>query len=274
MNKWIKRIYIGVGMEIMRFSDEDAEELFVEKGFGGGIEMVEINGLSVKIIAEKAQDSDSILLVFVHGAPGTWDAFKTFVVDEELMDRARIVAYDRPGYGGSGEKAMPGIQEQANILKEIVDLYGLRRNILVGHSYGGPIAGKVLLNTGRESDAAIMIAPLIDPASEPLHWYSYFSYWKLTSWLLPSELVVAGSEKFAHSEELELMQKEWMGAKSSFIHVHGLEDVLAPGKENIEFSKSNIPQQHLKTIVFPGKGHLIIWTDFELMKEIILKTLD
>ena len=114
----------------------------------------------------------------------------------------------------------------------------------------------------------IMIAPLIDPISEPLHWYSYFSYWKLTSWLLPSELVVAGSEKFAHSHELELIRDQWQYAKCPIIHVHGLEDGLAPGKENIDFSIKHIPSKKLRTITYLDKGHLIIWTDFDLMKNI------
>jgi len=287
MKKWIRRIYIGffvfvvlvlvvinIGMDTMRFTDEDAYSYFQERNFDGVIQDIEVNGRSVKIVAEDEQSSDSILLVLVHGAPGTWDAFKEFVTDRDLMDRTRIVAYDRPGYGGSGSEAMPSIQEQADILNEIVGLFGLKRNILVGHSYGGPIIGKVGLEAKNKIDVAIMIAPLIDPESEPLHWYSYFSYWKLTSWLLPSELVVAGSEKFAHSSELELMEDQWQNAECQFIHVHGLEDGLAPGKENIAFSKSKIPEENLETVVYDDKGHLLIWTDFELMKDIMLKAID
>ncbi len=287
MKKWIRRIYIGlfvfvilvivavnIGMDTMQFTDEDAMEYFQKRKFEGIIENKVVNGRSVKIISENKQESDSILLVFVHGAPGTWDAFKEYMTDPDLMDRSRVVAYDRPGYGGSGAEAMPSIQEQADILDEIVRLHGLKRNILVGHSYGGPISGKVGLESENNIDATIMIAPLIDPESEPLHWYSYFSYWKLTSWLLPSELVVAGSEKFAHSKELDLMKDQWQNAKDQFIHVHGLEDGLAPGKENIEFSKRHIPKENLETIVYDDKGHLIIWTEFEMMKDIILKTID
>ncbi len=258
----------------MRFTDIEAIEYFEERGFEGDIKNIMINGRSIKIIAEKPQDSDSVLLVFVHGAPGTWDGFKKYVTDRDLRDRARIVAYDRPGYGGSGTEAMSNIQEQSDILKKILKLYGLKRNVLVGHSYGGPIVGQVGLDEDSNTDAAIMIAPLIDPVNEPLRWYSYFSYWKLTSWSLPPELVVAGVEKFAHSHELTLMKDQWQNANCSFVHVHGLKDGLAPGKENIAFLKKHIPNQYLETITYNDKGHLIVWTDYALMKAIIIKTID
>jgi len=287
MKKWIKRIYIGllilvtfilvamnIGMGAMKLTDAEIREYFAEIGFSGTIENVDIDGHKIKIISEAPEASDSILLMFVHGAPGSWDAFKDYLTDEDLHSKSRVVAYDRPGYGGSESDAMPSIQDQSHILKEIIKLYGLKKNVLVGHSYGGPIVGLAGLGNAKSADAVIMIAPLVDPVSEPLHWYSYFSYWKLTSWLLPDELVVAGSEKFAHSTELELIQDQWKYANCPIIHVHGLEDGLAPGKENIDFSIKHIPSQKLKTITYEDKGHLIIWTDYELMKDIIIQTLD
>ena len=150
----------------------------------------------------------------------------------------------------------------------------MKKTVLVGHSYGGPIVGLVGLDTTVKTDAVIMIAPLIDPVSEPLHWYAYFSYWNLTSWLLPSELVVAGSEKFAHSSELKKLENQWRRADCTFVHVHGLKDGLAPGQENIDFSKKNIPEENLELHIYDEKGHLLIWTDYKLMRDIIIRTLD
>lgn len=286
MKKWLKRlslvfmsllilllVAIHWGMSTMRFSDEEAEILFEERGFDGEVLVRDILDTKVKLVIEKEEVEDSVLLVFVHGAPGTWDAFKDYMIDPELYRHARIIAYDRPGYGGSTEEAMPGIEAQADILEELIKEYGLKKNVLIGHSYGGPIVGKVGAKSGRGQDEVIMIAPLIDPQNEPLFWYSYFSYWKLTSWLLPRELVVAGTEKFAHAEELKLMREDWNAAQCQFTHVHGLKDGLAPGRENVDFAVQNIPKGHLDTIVYNDKGHLVIWTDYTLMKEIILSKL-
>ena len=287
MKKWINRLLVGivvliiiiitvvnVGMSAMELSDEDTNSYFEEKAFEGLIETVEINNRKVKVISDLPQDSDSILIVFIHGAPGSWDAFKEYLTDKDISQNARVIAYDRPGYGGSDKTAMPGIAEQTEILKEIIKRNQLEKTILVGHSYGGPIAGMAGLDKELDVDAVIMIAPLVDPMSEPIFWYSYFSYWKLTSWVLPSNLVVAGSEKFAHSNELKKMQPQWHDANTSFVHVHGMKDALAPGKENIAFSRANIPEDKLETIVYDDKGHLVIWTEYHLMKEIIVKAIE
>lgn len=285
MKKWFKRVLLGllillllviivvnVGIKTMRFTDLEAEAYFEERGFEGRIDTININGRDVKIVSDMPEESDSILLIFVHGAPGTWDAFKEYVTDEDLNSRGRIVSIDRPGYGGSGHRAMPSISEQSEIVKEIIRRFELKRNILIGHSYGGPIVASAGLDL--DADAVIMIAPLVDPDNEPLFWYSYFSYWKLTSWLLPSELVVAGSEKFAHAKELEKMEDKWQEAKGQFVHIHGLEDALAPGKENLAFSNRQIPKQNLRTVVYDDKGHLVIWTDYDLMKQEILRAIN
>jgi len=286
MKKWIRRIGIALivllglvlllahgGMYFMQFSDAKAQAFFEEHGFQGKIEYLTVGGRKVKVVVEDATPEDSILLVFVHGAPGSWDAFKKYMVDSELYSRTRVVSYDRPGYGGSGREAMPGIQDQAEVLKEIIRHYDLAETILVGHSYGGPIAGYCALHPDLNIRAAIMIAPLIDPVSEPIFWYSYFSYWEWSSWLLPNTLQVAGSEKFAHAEELATIEDQWASATDKIIHVHGLEDALAPGAENVDFSKQHIPESNLELVVYPEKGHLIIWTAYGLMKAIILSTL-
>ena len=286
MKKWLKRIVFGllillvvvlgflhIAMGLFRFSDDKAFKLFEKSGFEGQVEMLEIEGTQVKVVAQKARSTDSILMVFVHGAPGSWDAFKNYVVDREIFEKARIISYDRPGYGGSSNDAMPGIADQANILNGIIDKYRLNKVVLVGHSYGCPIAAKAAFQNDLGIEAVVMIAPLIDPDNEPLFWYSYFSYWKFTSWLLPGDLVVAGSEKFAHANELAKMKEDWNKASFPIHHIHGLKDILAPGKENVSFSEKYIPKDKLLTTIYPDKGHLIIWTEYDLMKGILLEIL-
>lgn len=287
MKKWFKRLVwlfltlliiilllVNVGMRMMRYSDSDILTFLKENNTKASIEYLDFNEQRIRVVSEDAEENDSILLVFVHGAPGSWDAFKDYLVDEDLKSKARIVTYDRPGYGGSKNIAMPGIIEQAEALQYLIKHYALKKTVLVGHSYGGPIAGYLTQNYSLNIEAAILIAPLLDPISEPLHWYSYFSYWKMTSWLLPSELRIAGSEKFAHAKELNKIKDNWKLVASKIIHVHGLEDSLAPGKENIDFSNQNIPSEYLETIEYLDKGHLIIWNEYQKMKNIIIEQLN
>src|SRR4051812_3092391 len=40
-------------------------------------------------------------LLFIHGSPGSWTAFKPYLKDTALLKRYRLVAIDRPGFGYS-----------------------------------------------------------------------------------------------------------------------------------------------------------------------------
>ena len=40
-------------------------------------------------------------IFFVHGTPGSWDAFEKYLKDKELLHKFRLVSIDRPGFGYS-----------------------------------------------------------------------------------------------------------------------------------------------------------------------------
>jgi hypothetical protein len=71
--------------------------------------------------AETGSDTNQLVL-FVHGAPGSWDAYMKYLGDTALMHRAQLVSVDRPGYGKSGfGEAVTSIEEQAAMIKPILD---------------------------------------------------------------------------------------------------------------------------------------------------------
>jgi pimeloyl-ACP methyl ester carboxylesterase len=79
-------------------------------------------------------------LVLLHGigsASDSWDRqFEDFARDY------RVVAWDAPGYGGSGDLAMetPGAADFADALDRLLGALGIERCHLLGHSLGALIA--------------------------------------------------------------------------------------------------------------------------------------
>ena len=39
-------------------------------------------------------------VLFIHGSPGSWEAWQDYLADPELSSRAHLLAIDRPGFGG------------------------------------------------------------------------------------------------------------------------------------------------------------------------------
>lgn len=111
-------------------------------------------------------------LVLIHGASGNARDF-TFGLTALLRDRYRVTAFDRPGLGWSGRgkathdrlftTAAESPAEQAALLQAASDQLGLRRPIVLGHSYGGAVA--LAWGLSRPSDTAALV--LLSAVSTP-----------------------------------------------------------------------------------------------------------
>jgi len=76
-------------------------------------------------------------LVLLHGQPGLGSDWHQVI--ERLPDGLRAVALDRPGHGASTQAA-GGFAVSASAVLADLDARGVRRAVLVGHSYGGGVA--------------------------------------------------------------------------------------------------------------------------------------
>src|SRR5438046_2652762 len=74
-------------------------------------------------------------LFFVHGSPGSWNVFKRYLQDKDLLQRYRMIAVDRPGFGYSEFNDAKNLDDQAKILGFL--LHAIQNNkpiFLIGHS--------------------------------------------------------------------------------------------------------------------------------------------
>lgn len=105
--------------------------------------MLKVNGRTVHAHIE-GRGPDVILL---HGASGSTRDF-TFDIVDRLAPRYRVVAFDRPGLGYSERLHARGESpaEQAAHLDAAAAQLGVRRAVVLGHSYGAAVAMAWALN--------------------------------------------------------------------------------------------------------------------------------
>ncbi len=217
----------------------------------------------------RASTKENPLLVFIHGAPGSWDAFKTFLLDDRLADEYSMISIDRLGYGESDRGNYASIQDQTKMLHTILENYPTQDLIMVGHSYGAPIAA-TYESIYQDASALVLLAPVVDPDNERLFWFAYPAHWKLTRWMFPDWIKVSTMEKFKHAEELVGIRHIWSQLNKPIIHVHAEDDWIAPGKENISFLKRNVKDEFLIQEIRENKGHLIPWNDYDFIVKTFL----
>lgn len=230
-----------------------------------------INGYNIRYIETGLKNNDAPLLVFIHGAPGSLGDFKSYLADADLVSHFKLISVDRIGYGYSDYgKAEVDIQKQATIISNLIHKkYTSSKTIVIGYSYGGPIAAHIA-SKNDNINGLVMCAPLNDPENEPMKWYSRFSYTKLAMALFPDFINVASKEKMSHSKELKKILPIWPSITCPTLHIHGSQDGIAPFNANVEFSKKQLTNSDLKFIIGDDFGHMLIWNKAAMIKKGII----
>jgi pimeloyl-ACP methyl ester carboxylesterase len=99
-----------------------------------------------------APASETVLLL--HGQPGAardWEA-----VIEALPPRLTALAVDRPGWDGT---AAGGLRRNGEAALASIDALGVRRAVVVGHSFGAAVAAWLAVHHGERVAELVLIAP-------------------------------------------------------------------------------------------------------------------
>lgn len=230
----------------------------------------EDSGLRIRSIHTKKPDN-TVNLVFLHGSPSSLSAWSHYVKDSTLLSKANLYAIDRPGYGYSGfGKALVSIEDQGEVMSNLINHYQLDNVIVVGTSYGGPLAARIAA-INKNIKAVMMVSPAIDPEQEKYIWQSKFTQWWLTRWLVPTGYRVAGDEKTTHAVELKKLEKDWDNVTVPVVHIHGDTDDIVPFG-NINYSKKVF--KNIEVIEIRDKGHEIAWRNPEIVMPYLFQLIE
>lgn len=232
----------------------------------------EVANANVRYIQTGDTQQQDVIL-FVHGAPGSADAYYRYLKDDALLNQFLMVTVDRLGYGDSEKnRAEPSIIKQSESLEPIINKYTSKgkRVFLVGHSYGGPIVAKLAMDMSTDVKGIMLLAPAIDPENEKMFWFSKLGKTAPTSWITPKAMKVATVEKFAHVEALEAIADDWHMIHQPVIYMHGDNDMIAP-YANLDFARRKLINADTSFITIKGENHFLPWKQYDLVKENLFK---
>lgn len=251
-------------------SDEQLRKVFEARQVAVQIQTYFVGGRLLRYAATGKPDNP--LVIFVHGAPGSLDAFADYLTDPELLQHFYLISVDRPGFGASGYgDALTSIAGQAAMLSPLLRLnHHHQAPLLVGHSYGGPIVGKMAMDYPGQVGALLMLAPAVDPDLEKVFWVSYPFRLKPIRSLLPDVWKVTHEEKMQHSAELRKMQQRWHEVSQPTMIIQGQKDKVVHPR-NADFLKRKMQQAKVTIIYHPHLDHMIPWKGKVLVKKAILE---
>jgi pimeloyl-ACP methyl ester carboxylesterase len=281
------RIFIGVLLFLIilvlvldrfiqfRMDDKDLTDWFHARHIDPHIGYYTAKGRTVRYA--QVGDSPEASILFIHGAPSSLSYWKGYLSDSILLTRATMYAADRPGYGYSGlADPLPDIAAQASILKLILDSLHKAHHpvIVVGVSFGAPIAARLVMDNPGLADGLILMAPPLGPGREKYFWFTYLVENPLIHWVVPRMLQTANREKVHHREELTKMLPLWGNIHIPVMYLQGREDGLVD-TTNATFARehlTNVPS--LDITMIPGRGHLIAFAEKDRVEKTILAMLD
>jgi pimeloyl-ACP methyl ester carboxylesterase len=255
-------LYIFLGMGLIacikfRRSDAEYQKAFKDQKIPYQISRYQILNREIRYI-QVGQDTLPTLF-FIHGSPSSASVFMSYYEDSLMHKSFNMIGVDRPGYGYSGfGQAEQSIEKQVFMIKSILENPRLQRPIiLLGTSYGGPVAAKLAMDYPELVDGIVWVSPALGPGLEKIYGISYLIQYQAFKWIAPRMLQVANVEKLTHQSELEKMLPDWHKIKAPVSHFHGDEDELVY-PENVDFARKQLVNAAwYEAIVIQGGRHFL-----------------
>jgi len=220
-------------------------------------------------------DSTKPTLFFLHGSPGSWDAYKTYLSDLDLQKKYRLIAIDRPGFGYSDFGEAQDLETQAKlILPFILSKNNNQPITLIGHSMGGPVIVKLATKNPKLFKNLVVLAGAVDPKAEtPENWRPVLIS-KPIRYLIPGAFRPSNDELWWLKDDLKIMKPELYKITSNVIIIHGTKDPLVP-YSNVAFMKKEfVNAKKIEIIPIENANHFIPWEHYEIIKKSLLNLED
>ena len=255
----------------MRKSDQEIETFLSQHHINGVLDTLKLPNRNINYLlcSDGSKKKDAIL--FVHGSPGSMDAFLEYMVDTTLLSLADLISYDRPGFGHSGfGRTEKSLTAQSYVLTELMRSLPYERYWLVGHSYGGPIiVYNAMRRYGKVSGLGI-IAGSVSPELEPRAKWRKWINLPILKQLWPIPLRVSNEELMPLKNDLMMIEDDWDRIRIPVSLMHGTLDVLVPF-DNLAYAKEKLVNADtVRTLILEGENHFIVWSHKEkIVKEIV-----
>ena len=264
-------VWIIFAQSCMTFRKPDIEmkREFEQKGVVLKTAIEKIEGRNIHY----AQTGDDSLptLVFIHGTPGSWNAFSNYLEDKELMQKYRMISIDRPGFGYSDFGKAENLQRQSELISPLLHKIDNGKPIfLIGHSLGAPMIILLAADNPDFFSGLVLISGSVDPAVEKPE------KWRPLLFNTPLNLLVPGAFR-PSNVELWYLKRDLVALKEAYgkincpvYFIHGDKDTWVP-PGNVSYAKKLLI--HAKSIeehMLPGGNHFIPWTKYKEIKEVLL----
>lgn len=216
--------------------------------------------------------AEKATLFFVHGSPGSWDAYKQYLSDSLLLKKYRMIAIDRPGFGRSNFGTAEDLATQAQVIEDFITQVDNHQPIvLIGHSMGGPVIVKMAADHPNRFPNLVVLAGAVDPRAETPELWRKILLSKPLRYLIPGALRPSNDELWWLKKDLFDMEPNLKNITSKVTIIHGTKDQLVPYKNMSYMNRQFVHAKSINNISIENANHFIPWEHFDLIRNTLLQ---
>ncbi|WP_320194881.1 alpha/beta fold hydrolase [Agrobacterium rosae] len=145
----------------------------IDSALKSGEIKIDVGGFKLNSVLLPAKKGATLPpIVFIHGASTSlYDPMYTF--RDKLEGKATLLFVDRPGHGRSDIGPKENIQPdaQADAIARLMKKRGIRKAIIVGHSFGGAITAAFAMRHKDMVEGLVFLSPALYPWPGGVSWY-------------------------------------------------------------------------------------------------------
>ncbi|MCX6204638.1 MAG: alpha/beta hydrolase [Bacteroidetes bacterium] len=242
----------------MRISDAVAKKEFADKGLT--LETNYFDGNNFKLHYVITGNDTLPTLFFVHGSPGSWDAYKQYLEDSDLLKKFRIISIDRPGFGYSKFGDAMNLEDQSRIIYSLIEfIYNGKPLFIIGHSLGGPLAVQIVADHPDKFSGMVLLAAAIDPDVEPKEKWRGFLFHTPFQYLLPGAFRPSNTEIWYLKKDLISLKEKFSKITCNVWVIHGDKDTFVPVGNAVYSKKMLINAKSVNITILKNAPHFIPW---------------
>jgi pimeloyl-ACP methyl ester carboxylesterase len=176
-------------------------------------------------------------VVLIHGTHTTAQTWAPLMKAMGQSNRT-IYAVDRLGYGHSDSHLESGLAEHASAIHQLIEKMRIKP-ILVGHSYGAPIALKVAATHPAAVAGVVLVAGACDPSMDVSPAYRRFV--AFCSPLVPTPWDHGNAEIFWLGRENLAMSSQLSRITVPVVIIHGTVDSRCPFQPTVAYLSQAFP---------------------------------